>query len=114
MFKKMNGHKKYIGIYGLLITILAMIYGYSNRQSAEAATQKTLTATAIKTTTENRLYFRQETSRLDAEKLDREVFRQYVEHTNKTLGDMNERDEVQRKEQRADMKEIKELFTNGR
>lgn len=57
----------------------------------------------------------QETNTIEIEKkLDKEVFQMYSQQQAKTLAEIKTSFKEQRFEQRADMKEIKELIKNGR
>ncbi len=113
---KINGSKKYIGIYGLLVAIfiaLLKVLGSVRAEGVETGALKARTVTNSLRVTENKLFIEQETSRLETRKLDREIFRQYAEHQSEIVGEIKEDSKLWRIEQRADMKEIKELIKNG-
>jgi hypothetical protein len=116
MAKNFNGSKKYIGIYTLLVAIfvaLLRLLGSVRTEGAEVATIKSIAVTADRKATESRLYAEQETTRLEATKLDRDIFRQYAEYQGEVVSEIKATVETQRIEQRADMKEIKDLLKNG-
>ena len=113
MAKNFNGSKKYIGIYGLLIAIflaLLKMLGSVHAGGVETGVLKMQSATNTLRATENKLFIEQETSRLEAVKLDSEIFRQYAEHQGEIVGEIKENFKQQRIEQRIDMAQIKKLI----
>lgn len=114
---KINGHKKYIGIYGLLVAIflaLLKLLGSVHAKGAEDATVKSMAVTANQKATDSKLYAEQETSRLEATKLDKEIFRMHEQIQQKQFDSIEKGMDTQRKERREDTKQIMDLIKNGR
>ena len=112
ILKKMNGSKKHalpilnIAAIGLVLTMGWKVLGKVEATSAERAEVKAVAVGADLKARKARLYAEQEVSQLEIKKLDKDLFIQYTEHSEKAFDELKE-------EGRENTRQIIELIKNG-